>query len=165
MPIPNTDLSKLYPLPKLYDTSVCTKEAPGYDRVEGETIPRRNYKTPAELKWQPAPEVSTVHDIMRYAAKTYGNANAMGSRKLVKMHNESKMIKKVVDGQETEVEKKWQYFELSGYTYLTFHEFETLALQIGCGLRHLGLTAGDKLHLFAATQYVQPSPPCPVLLR
>jgi long-chain acyl-CoA synthetase len=155
MTIPG-DLQKFYPLPKFYDPTISTQEAPGFEKVEGETIPRRNYKNPEALKWQPHPDVSTVHDIMRYAAKTYGNAKGMGSRKLIKMHRESKMIKKVVDGQETEVEKTWQYWELSGFSYISFQEFETLALQIGAGLRKLGLTAGDKVHLFAATQYVAP---------
>jgi long-chain acyl-CoA synthetase len=154
MPIPNADLHKLYPLPKLYDETIASTEAPGFTTVDGETIPRRNHKAPQELLWKPHPEISTVHEILTYAAKRYGNAKSMGSRKLVKMHKESKMVKKVVDGEETEVEKKWEYFEMSGYTYQTFTEFEKLSYQIGFGLRKLGLVAGDKLHLFAATQYV-----------
>ncbi|KAF2663976.1 long-chain-fatty-acid-CoA ligase 1 [Microthyrium microscopicum] len=151
MPIPNTDLKKLYPLPKLYNSDIATTEVTDQKAVAGETVPRRNHKTPKELKWQPAPEISTVHDIMRYASKKFGNAKALGSRKLIKMHNDSKMVKKVIDGKETEVEKKWQYFELGPYTHISFVEFEKLALQVGAGLRKLGLEPGDKLHLFAAT--------------
>src|ERR1700760_9522 len=132
MTIPS-NLKSLYPLPKIYDHSISTAEAPGFERVEGETIPRRNSRTKDALQWQPKPEISTVYDVLKHAAKTYGNAKALGSRKLIRMHNESKKIKKVVDGQEVETEKKWQYFELGEYTYMSFIEFERLALQIGAG--------------------------------
>lgn len=64
------------------------------------------------------------------------------------------MIKKVVDGKEQAVPKKWTYYELSEYTYLSFVEFEKLALQIGAGLRKLGMQKGDKLQLFASTRFV-----------
>lgn len=69
----------------------------------------------------------------------------------MKVHSETKKIKRMVDGQEREEEKKWSYFELSGYNYMSFIEYEKLALQAGAGLRHLGMEAGDRLHIFAAT--------------
>jgi long-chain acyl-CoA synthetase len=51
-----------------------------------------------------------------------------------------------------EVDKQWTYFELSGYSYLTFKEYETLVLQMGAGLRKLGLVKDDRIHLFASTR-------------
>jgi long-chain acyl-CoA synthetase len=146
------DLKSLYPLPKIYRSGVVTVEAPGYERVEGETIPRRNAKCKDKLLTQPHPDIHTIYDILKYSSKNYGNAKALGSRKLVKTHNEVKKVKKVVDGKETEVDKKWTYFELSSYTYKSFVEFETLCLQIGAGLRKLGMVAHDRVHLFAGTQ-------------
>jgi long-chain acyl-CoA synthetase len=71
---------------------------------------------------------------------------------MIKLHHEVKKIKKIVDGKEEEVEKKWSYFELSEYSYSSFTEVEQKALQVGAGLRKLGLVEGDKLHMFAATQ-------------
>ncbi len=68
------------------------------------------------------------------------------------MHYETKKVKKVIDGQEQEIDKKWSYYELSGYTYISFIEYQTMALQIGAGLAKLGLSAGDRVHLFAATR-------------
>jgi long-chain acyl-CoA synthetase len=153
MTVPSgTDLQKLSPLPKNYRNSVSTVEAPGYPRVEGETIPRRNIKTKDKLVESPHPDVRTVHDILLYSAKKFGNAKALGSRKLIHTHNEVKKIKKMIDGKETEVDKKWTFFELSGYTYMSFVEFQKLAFELGAGYRKLGLKAGDKVHLFAATQ-------------
>jgi long-chain acyl-CoA synthetase len=148
------NLKTLFPLPKQYKTNVSSAEAPGFEKVEGETIPRRNVKTKDALATTPNEQIHTVHDVILYASKKYGNANCAGSRKLVKIHTEIKKVKKIVDGQETMVDKKWEYQELSGYSYMSFIEFERLALQIGAGLRKLGLEPGDKLHLFASTQYV-----------
>lgn len=151
MTIPK-DLKNFYPQPKPYKSGVVTVEAPGYERVQGETIPRRNAKCPDALVKSPREGINTMHDILKYASETFGNAKAMGSRKLVHTHNETKKVKKVVDGKEQEVEKKWTYFELSGYSYMSFVEFEQLALQLGAGLRKLGLQPGDRLHMFAGTQ-------------
>lgn len=46
---------------------------------------------------------------------------------------------------------RWTFFELSGYEYLTFSEYEKLMLSVGSGLRKLGLNKGDRIHIFAAT--------------
>lgn len=88
---------------------------------------------------------------MKLSSEKYGNAKALGTRKLIKTHQETKKVKKIVDGQETEIDKKWTYFELSGYEYLSFHDYEKLILQIGAGYRKLGLEKGDRVHIFAAT--------------
>lgn len=37
---------------------------------------------------------------------TSSNAKAMGSRKLIKTHQETKKVKKMVDGEEREVDKQ-----------------------------------------------------------
>jgi long-chain acyl-CoA synthetase len=141
-----------YPQPKDYLKTVVTAEVPGIQRVDGETIPRRNAKSKDKLVERPMEGIDTMHDILKYASATYGNARAMGTRKLIKIHHEVKKVKKMIDGKEQQVDKKWQYFELSGYEYMTFTEFERLSLRLGAGLRKLGLTAQDKVHMFAGTQ-------------
>jgi long-chain acyl-CoA synthetase len=151
------NLKTLSPLPKVYRSGVVTVEAPGYDRVEGETIPRRNAKCKDKLATTPHPDIHTIYDILKFSSAKYGNAKAVGSRKLVHTHNETKKIKKMVDGKETEVDKKWTFFELGPYSYKSFVEFEQLCLQLGAGLRKLGLVAQDKVHLFAGTQYIFPN--------
>lgn len=57
----------------------------------------------------------------------------------------------MVDGKEAEVDKKWTYFELSGYEYISYVEYEQLVLNLGCAFRAGGMKAQDRLHLFAAT--------------
>lgn len=131
-----------------------TIEAPGYEKVPGETIPRRHPRAKDGLLTTPSDDVKTVFDIVRRSARIYPNEPGLGSRKLIKLHKEMKKVPKVVDGEVREVDKEWQYFELSKYSFMTFKEFETLVLQLGSGLRKLGLVAGDKLHIFATTRLV-----------
>ncbi|KXH50889.1 AMP-binding enzyme [Colletotrichum salicis] len=126
-------------------------ESPGYERVEGETLPRRHWKAKNGLRTQPHPDVHTVYDIVKRSAQVYPNEPAVGTRKLVHLHKEKKKVPKNVDGEVIEVEKEWQYFELSRYSYLTYADLLTYINQIGSGLRKLGLSKGSRVHLFATT--------------
>ncbi|KAL2174538.1 uncharacterized protein P884DRAFT_302417 [Thermothelomyces heterothallicus CBS 202.75] len=128
-----------------------TIESPGYQPVEGETIPRRHPKAKDGLVERPAPGVNTTFDLLKRSVEHYGNEPAIGSRKLIKTHKEKKKVPKIVDGQTTEVEKEWTYYELSDYTYITYEEYFAQILQVGAGLRKLGLSPKDRLHIFATT--------------
>ncbi|KAF8855275.1 acetyl-CoA synthetase-like protein [Acephala macrosclerotiorum] len=139
--------------PKIYSDHKppFSVDAPGYKQVDGETIPRRHPLTVNKLAERPSEDISTIFDIIKRSSEKYGNAKALGTRKLIKTHHEVKKVKKMVDGKEQEVDKNWTYFELSGYEYLSFHDYEKLILQIGAGYRKLGMNKGDKVHIFAAT--------------
>ncbi|KAH6663592.1 long-chain-fatty-acid-CoA ligase [Plectosphaerella plurivora] len=128
-----------------------TVEAPGYEKKEGETIPRRHPKAKDGLIERPAEDVSTVYDIIKRGARLHPNEPAIGSRKLIHLHKEVKKVPKNVDGQIVEVDKEWQFFELSKFSYLTYGEVQKYVLQLGAGLRKLGLSKGDRLHFFATT--------------
>lgn len=128
-------------------------ERPGYsEKPEGETIPRTNVVAKEKLVTRPSDDVKTIYDNLRRAAEKFGNAKAMGTRRVLKTHTETKKIKKIIDGKEQEVEKKWTYFELSGYEYISFIEYEKMSLAFGAGLRHLGLKKNDRMHQYGATR-------------
>jgi len=148
-----TDKQSLSFYPQMTKKPPFTVDASGYSPVPGETIPRRNPVAKDKLATVPSEDVTTSFENLRRAAKKFGNANAVGWRKIIKTHTEVKKVKKMVGGKEQEVDKKWTYFELSGYSYMTFTEYEKMCLSLGAGLRALGLQKGDKLHLFAATRY------------
>lgn len=126
-------------------------EVPGCEPVDGETIPRRHPQCVKELQNTPSKDVTTIFDIIKRSSEKYGNAKALGTRRLLKTHQETKKIKKMVDGEEQEVDKKWTYFELSEYEYLSFQDYEKLVLQLGAGYRKLGMKKNDRVHIFAAT--------------
>lgn len=127
-------------------------EVPGSVFVKGETTPRRNVKSPDKLVSSPEEGIETVFDIVKRGREKFGDLNAMGSRKLLKTHREMTTVKKVIDGKVEEVDKEWAFYEMSGYQYITFKEYEILTLQIGAGLRKLGLEKNDRVHMFAATR-------------
>lgn len=130
-----------------------TVDAPGYTPVEGETIPRRNYRYPNHLVTYPEPDpsIKTIYDVVQFGIRTYGNAKCVGYRDLLKVHRETKKVPKKIDGKEEMVDKEWTYFELGPYKWLTYIQFEKLLLAVGSGLRELGLEKGDKVHLYAST--------------
>lgn len=125
--------------------------APGYQKIPGETIPRRHPRAKNGLFTRPADDVHTVLDIVHRSARVYPNHQAVGARKLVKLHKETRIIKNEGDPA-GDIEREWQFYELTGYEYLTYKEYETLVLQIGSGLCRVGLSAGDKVHIFATTR-------------
>jgi long-chain acyl-CoA synthetase len=145
------ELKKATVQPKIYSKGPFSKEVPGVEPVEGETIPRRNPDIQDRLVTRPHPDIKTTYDVVRTSAAKYGNAKALGTRKLIKTHKDTKKIKRMVDGVETEVDKVWTYFELSGYTYRSFVDYEKMVLSIGSGLRKLGMVKEDRVHIFAAT--------------
>ncbi|KAL8933949.1 MAG: hypothetical protein Q9211_005489 [Gyalolechia sp. 1 TL-2023] len=139
------------PQAKVYKPGPYTIEVSGAAQVDGESIPRRTLAAKDGLRLIPVEGVETVYDILRQSAGKYGTAKAMGSRKLLRTHDEVKQTKKMVDGKETTVDKKWTYFEMSKYHFISFLEYEQMALRCGAGLRKLGMQKNDRLHIFAAT--------------
>jgi len=135
-----------------YQKPPFSVEAPGYDPIPGETIPRRHPKAKDGLLDRPAPEVGTIYDLIKRSAQQNGTEPAVGFRRLIKTHKEKKKVPHKVDGKVVEVEKEWTYFELSNYSFLTYDEYFQRALQIGAGLRKLGLSPGDRVHIFATTR-------------
>jgi long-chain acyl-CoA synthetase len=142
--------------PRMVKKPPFTVEVAGSPQVDGETIPRRNARCPHKLLSQPEEGISTLYDLVKHSASKHGNHKAVGSRTLIKKHHETKKIKKMVNGELQLVDKSWTYFELSGYTYLSFAEYESLVLQVGAGFRKLGLSAPDRVHMFASTRYIFP---------
>lgn len=142
----------LHMQPRMAKKGPFTVEASGYEPVDGETIPRRHPAAKDGLILRPSEDVATTYDNFRRSARVFGNSKAVGSRRIIKTHVDNKKVKKIVNGVEQEVDKKWTYFELSGYTYKSFLEYEKLCLELGCGLRKLGLEKDDRIHLYGATR-------------
>ncbi|KAK4454386.1 putative long-chain-fatty-acid ligase [Podospora aff. communis PSN243] len=137
--------------PRLSAKPPFSVEVPGQQPVKGETPVRRHPASVDKIIDKPSDDITTTYELVRKAAAKYGNAKCVGSRKLVNTHVETKKVKKMVDGEEREVDKNWTFFELSPYEYITFNDYEAMALQLGAGLRKLGLQKDDRVHIFAAT--------------
>ncbi|KAI9362435.1 hypothetical protein DFJ73DRAFT_812376 [Zopfochytrium polystomum] len=119
----------------------------------GEGKLRRNVRSLDALSTTPIPDVKTVYDILSRAVRLTPNKNIIGYRSLVRIVEEEKEVTKVVAGVEKKEIKKWKYFELSKYNWLTYAQVNELAVAYGAGLKQLGLNHGDKVTLYAGTSY------------
>ncbi|CEI61873.1 Long-chain-fatty-acid--CoA ligase 1 [Fusarium venenatum] len=128
-----------------------TIETPGYEKKPGETIPRRHPQARDGLVERPADDLHTVFDIVRRSARLYPDRRAVGWRKLIKLHKETTQVEKKVDGKIQLVDKEWTFFELSPFSFYTYKEYEQHCLQLGSGLRKLGMEPGNKLFFFASS--------------
>ncbi|KAF4332785.1 long-chain-fatty-acid ligase [Fusarium beomiforme] len=139
-----------------------TIESPGYQKKPNETIPRRHPRARDGLIDRPSEDVSTVFDIIRRSARLFPDSKAVGSRKLIQLHKGINQLEKKVDGKVHKVEKEWTYFELSGFSFMTYKEYEKHCIELGYGLRSLGLGRGDKVFLFGSTsaQWIATSHAC-----
>lgn len=161
---PSLSLSKPYVLSPISDEPPVevnkmqkppfTIPSPGYEKVEGETLPRRNRKAKDGLIDRPAKGVGTVWDLISRSARLYPDRKAVGSRKLITIHNVTQVNIRDVDGKLQEVESEWNYFELSPYQFVTYEQYYRLVRQLGSGLHKLGMPRHSKLHMFATTRYV-----------
>ena len=123
--------------------------------AKGEGRIRRNrVVVNGDLLTTPRDNVSTVYELIQYSVNKYGDKNCMGHRNVLKEHIEEKMLTKMVDGHETQVPKKWTFWELSPYVYRSFKQVGEESAALGAGLRNLGLNPGDRIELYAGTSYV-----------
>ena len=126
----------------------------GPDPPAGEGRIRRLAICADKLVTQPVEGVDTVFDIMAYAARTHGTKPALGWRDVVTIHEEEKEVEKLVDGKLVKETKKWKYFELSDYKYLSFVDVQEAVSEIGRALVHLGVTKDHIFNIYSQTWYV-----------
>lgn len=134
--------------PRATRSGPCTVEAEGASKVEGETVPRRHPSARSVLAGEPEPGVATIFDVLKHGSRKFGDANALGSRKVLNTHAERK---EVPDGRGGTAEKDWRYYELSDYSYTSYSQFERNALQAGTAMRKLGLQRNDRIEIYAAS--------------
>ncbi|PVU94294.1 hypothetical protein BB561_002647 [Smittium simulii] len=94
---------------------------------------------------------SSVFGLYRAATLKYSDKKLMGSRKLLNTFNETKLVDKVAGTDKKQVEKKWTYYELSGYTWLTYNECYEYSLLIAAGLSQLHLSNPDRFVIYTDT--------------
>ncbi|KAK6099727.1 long-chain fatty acid-CoA ligase [Batrachochytrium dendrobatidis] len=114
--------------------------------------PHRSHHSPDTLIATLNPEITTLYELLKYnAARLPPSQPLFGSREVVRVVEEEKMVTKTVGGVETTEKKVWKYFELSEFSWMTYRQCAQDALHIGAGLRKLGLSAHSKVAIFAST--------------
>jgi long-chain acyl-CoA synthetase len=119
--------------------------------VAGESATRRASIHPESLVESPAEGITTVHDVLLYAARTHGTKDALGWRTIDKLIEEEKDVTKTVGGKQVTEKKTWKYFQLSDYKYWSFVEFRDYSLETARGLVVLGVEKGKVFNVYAQT--------------
>jgi hypothetical protein len=99
------------------------------------------------------PNVKTVYDLVRNAVDGWRDKQCLGSRNLVRTHEEEKQVTKFINGIEQQVLKKWVYSQLSPYEFRTYRDVGEESIAVGAGLRKLGLVPTDHIGIYADTWY------------
>ncbi|GAA5931113.1 hypothetical protein JCM1841_000016 [Sporobolomyces salmonicolor] len=132
-------------------TALLSSVEVGPPAPKGQTRARRYGPTADQLATTPEPGVQVVADLLAHSAKTRPDLPAVGWRDIIKMHEEEKEVKKVVGGEETTEKKKWQYYELSDYKYLTYKEMADVVKDAASALRETGHGTETIFNIYAST--------------
>jgi len=138
--------------PKLWTVAVTDPaEIP-----KGETAVRRNALSPFELTETPHPSVRTIYDLVQLNSLRWGDIPCFGTRKIIKVHLEKQKVTK--NAFEPMSEKIRTFWELGPFEYRSYKQVLQEGLEIGIGLRKIGLVKGDNIAIYAETSYVSNSP-------
>ncbi|KIJ61721.1 hypothetical protein HYDPIDRAFT_176879 [Hydnomerulius pinastri MD-312] len=118
---------------------------------DGAGAVRRLAITADTLVTQPFEGIVVIPDVIAYAARTHGSRDAVGWRNVVKIHEEEKEVKKVVEGKEVTEMKKWKYFELSDFEYMSFLDVQERIMELARGLLHHNIQKEDVFNIYAQT--------------
>jgi long-chain acyl-CoA synthetase len=139
----------LYSQPKEKDVTIRVP-----NNRPGESCLVRHVLAAKGLLATPGENVRTAYDILMQANKAYGTKNALGYRKVIRVHEEKKDIVKTVAGKTITETKLWRFLELGSYTWFTYKEIFQKSQLIGAGLAHLGFGPGDRACIYAGTWYI-----------
>ncbi|QPG76032.1 hypothetical protein FOA43_003418 [Brettanomyces nanus] len=127
------------------------------DAKPGETAPYRCYRVKNGAVSRPLGfKCTTMYEYFNECVAVNGKAEkCQGWRDLIDVHYEKKMVKKLIDGEITQVEKEWMYYEKSDYKYVTFGELQEIVNAYGRGLIKLGIKPKneERILLFASTSH------------
>lgn len=134
--------------PQVQKKGPYTVEPENAEHISGETLPRRHPTASTTLLSCTSPGILTIYDILTRSVRKFHSAPAIGSRRVLRTHTETKKVK---DGRGELVDKTWTYYELSDYSYTSFAELERRAVRLGAAMRGVGLERGDRIAIYGAT--------------
>lgn len=124
----------------------------GPPKVDGETRIRRLAKSADKLVTQPFEGIDTVQDVVNYAARTHGTRDAFGYRDIIDIVEEEKEVKKFVGGKEVTEKKKWKYFHLSDFKFISYLDVQEAVSEIARAFIDLGITTEDIVNVYSSTR-------------
>jgi long-chain acyl-CoA synthetase len=106
------------------------------------------------LVTSPDPSIKTLYDVLLHGVRVYpASRHLFGKRTVIGTVEEEKQVTKLVNGVKTQETKKWSFFKLSHYEWLTYRDVQDITTKMGQGLVSLGLKQKDKVAIFHSTSY------------
>ena len=131
----------------------CTVEVGTPAQTSGETTVRRNSSWAHALTDTPHPSIHTIFDLVQFNARRWGEGSCFGTRKVINVQTET--IGATINGKEGLASKgEILFWELGPYEYRSYNEVALEGLDLGGGLRRMGLSSGDRVHIYAETSYI-----------
>jgi long-chain acyl-CoA synthetase len=118
---------------------------------KGETPVRRSILSPLVLTETPDPAIRTIYDLVQFSARRWADKPCFGTRKVIKIHTEKQIVSNAANA--ASEPKVYMFWELGPYEYRSYKEVAQEGLDVGSGLRKLGLERGDKIAIYAETSY------------
>lgn len=145
--------SHLVPIKGLQMASQPASIEVGPENPVGETRVRRAYLSPDQLVTTFADGLEVLPDLLIKSAQDFPTANALGWRKLIKLHRETKSITKIIAGKEVQEDKIWEFYEMSDYQYWTYSQLLEEVVKLSNGLAELGLTMDHRFNIYSSTKH------------
>ena len=125
----------------------------------GETTIRRNAISPHALTETPHPSIHTIYELVQFNARRWGDLPCFGTRKVIQVHTETQFPASTKpEGQAVAPARVRMFWELGPFEYRSYNEVAQEGLNLGAGLRRLGLERGDRVNIYADTSYTPPRP-------
>src|SRR5271170_165307 len=121
----------------------------------GETTVRRSALSPHALTETPHPSIHSIFDLVQFNGRRWGDSPCFGTRNVIKVHTEKMpMATRTTKTEVLVPQRPRMFWELGHYEFRSYKEVVCEGLNLGAGLRRLGLVKGDKVSIYADTSYV-----------
>ncbi|KAJ2515234.1 long-chain fatty acid-CoA ligase [Coemansia sp. RSA 1939] len=116
-----------------------------------ETPTRRFHTTADAIVDRADPEITDIYSALLQGKETRGDMNILGKRDVLGIVTENKVVQHKVDGKMESVEKKWSFFKLGEYKWMTYTQVADYTKDLGAGFRKLGLEPKSRVLIYAPT--------------
>ncbi|KAI9468354.1 long-chain fatty acid-CoA ligase [Coemansia sp. RSA 989] len=131
-------------------TVIFSKAVP-HSGNEHETPVRRFHTTADKLVDRADPDITNIYAALLHGQQNRPDAELLGKRDVLGTVSEDKQVQHKVDGKMETVTKKWSYFKLGKYKWMTYNDMVEATTQLGAGFRNLGIEPKGRVLIYAPT--------------
>ncbi|KAJ1962115.1 long-chain fatty acid-CoA ligase [Dipsacomyces acuminosporus] len=97
------------------------------------------------------PNIATIYEAFQYRLSIEPDKQSFGQRPVLEIVTKDKIVRQKQNGIEKEVHKKWSYFSLGDYQWLSYRDASRITRELGAGFIQLGLKDSSRVAIYAPT--------------